>query len=57
MTSGCPSPVLKRNIAMAYVEKGSHKQGSELIVKVRGRMSKAVVTKMPFVPHGYYRGE
>lgn len=54
--SGCPSPVLKRNVAMAYVEKGFHKQETEVRVLVRGKMSKGVVTKMPFVAHGYFRG-
>ncbi|TPX71157.1 aminomethyltransferase [Spizellomyces sp. 'palustris'] len=50
ITSGCPSPVLKKNIAMGYVKNGFHKQGTELQVKVRNRMQKAKITKMPFVP-------
>nr|KAJ3421748.1 hypothetical protein HK105_002425 [Polyrhizophydium stewartii] len=56
VTSGCPSPTLKKNIAMAYVQSGSHKANTELQVKVRNRMQKAVVTKMPFVPQNYFRG-
>ncbi|KAJ1569286.1 hypothetical protein HK405_007212 [Cladochytrium tenue] len=56
VTSGSPSPVLKKNIAMAYVESGFHKQGTELQVMVRGKAQKAVVVKMPFVESKYYRG-
>ncbi|KAJ3391185.1 hypothetical protein HDU84_006399 [Entophlyctis sp. JEL0112] len=56
VTSGCPSPVLKKNIAMGYVASGFHKVGTELQVKVRGKVQKAVVVKMPFVQHNYYRG-
>jgi len=56
VTSGCPSPTLKKNIAMAYVKDGMHKRGTELSVIVRGKKRKAVVTKMPFVPNQYYRG-
>ncbi|KAJ2996189.1 hypothetical protein HDV02_006717 [Globomyces sp. JEL0801] len=50
VTSGCPSPCLKKNIAMGYVKHGFHKQGTELEVKVRNKLQKAKVTKMPFVP-------
>ncbi|TPX35687.1 aminomethyltransferase [Synchytrium microbalum] len=53
--NGCPSPVLKKNIAMGLVKAGNQKIGTELRVEVRGRMQKAVVTKMPFVPQRYYR--
>ncbi|KAK8140427.1 hypothetical protein PG984_000493 [Apiospora sp. TS-2023a] len=56
VTSGCPSPTLGKNIAMGYVEDGSHKAGTELEVLVRGRKRKAVVTKMPFVPSKYWKG-
>ena len=56
ITSGCPSPTLKKNIAMGYVKDGLHKAGTEVGVLVRGKRRKAVVTKMPFVPTKYYRG-
>jgi aminomethyltransferase len=56
VTSGCPSPVLKKNIAMGFVENGYHKAGTELQVKVRNKIQKAVITKMPFVEHHYFRG-
>ena len=53
VTSGGPSPTLKKNIAMAYVAKGFYKQGTEVFVQVRNRKQPAQVVKMPFVPHQY----
>eukprot|EP01065_Artemidia_motanka_P011934 TRINITY_DN1650_c0_g1_i1.p1 TRINITY_DN1650_c0_g1~~TRINITY_DN1650_c0_g1_i1.p1 ORF type:complete len:394 (+),score=155.21 TRINITY_DN1650_c0_g1_i1:61-1242(+) len=55
VTSGGPSPTLKRNIAMAYVDRRLQKAGTELQVEVRGKRNKAVVEKMPFVPARYFR--
>jgi aminomethyltransferase len=55
ITSGCPSPTLKKNIAMGYVKDGMHKSGTEVEVLVRGKKRKAVVTKMPFVPSKYFK--
>ena len=56
MTSGCPSPTLKKNIAMAYVKNGMHKAGTEVQVVVRGKKRKAIVSKMPFVESKYWKG-
>ncbi|KAH9246863.1 glycine cleavage system T protein [Batrachochytrium salamandrivorans] len=56
VTSGCPSPTMKKNIAMGYVQTGFHKVGTEVQVKVRQRFQSAVISKMPFVPHQYFRG-
>ncbi|KAM3418732.1 hypothetical protein BST61_g4706 [Cercospora zeina] len=55
ITSGCPSPTLKKNIAMGYIKDGQHKAGTEVQVKVRGKARKAVVSKMPFVPAKYHK--
>ncbi|KAF1828633.1 glycine cleavage system T protein [Decorospora gaudefroyi] len=55
ITSGCPSPTLKKNISMGYVKDGMHKAGTEVEVLVRGRKRKAVVTKMPFIPSKYFK--
>ena len=55
VTSGCPSPILKKNIAMGYVKTGFHKLNTEVQIKVRNRLQKGIVTKMPFVPHNYHR--
>ena len=54
VTSGCPSPSLKQNIAMAYVKPESSKIGTKLKVVVRNKECEAIVTKMPFVPTNYY---
>jgi len=55
VTSGGPSPSLQKNIAMGYVKSGYHKSSTELQVKVRNRMQKAQVVKMPFVSTRYYK--
>jgi aminomethyltransferase len=55
ITSGCPSPTLKKNISMGYIKDGMHKSGTEVHVVVRGKKRKAVVTKMPFVPSKYFK--
>lgn len=55
ITSGCPSPCLKKNIAIGYVKSGFHKKGTELSVKVRNRVQDAVITKMPFVEAKYHK--
>jgi len=55
VTSGTFSPSLKRPIAMGYVETKMAKAGTDIMVKVRNKMQKAEVVKMPFVPSRYYR--
>lgn len=55
ITSGCPSPTLKKNISMGYIKDGMHKSGTEVEVVVRGKRRKATVTKMPFIPSKYYK--
>lgn len=54
VTSGCPSPCLKTNIAMGYVPRGISGTGRTVQLKVRSRTVEAKITKMPFVPHQYY---
>lgn len=56
ITSGCPSPTLGKNVAMGYINDGSHKSGTDVEVVVRGKKRKAKVTKMPFVPSKYWKG-
>ena len=56
MTSGGPSPTLGTNIAMAYVQSGWHKKGTELEVDVRNKRRKAVLTPMPFYKPRFFRG-
>nr|KAF6310063.1 hypothetical protein mMyoMyo1_000649 [Myotis myotis] len=54
VTSGCPSPCLKRNVAMGYVLSEYSRPGTPLLVQVRRQQQVAVVSKMPFVPTNYY---
>ena len=56
ITSGIPSPTLGKNIAMGYVQSGWHKKGTEVDVEVRNKKRKGVLTPMPFIKPGYYRG-
>jgi aminomethyltransferase len=48
VTSGSPSPFLKKNIALAYVPVAYTEPGTELAVEIRGQMAKAVVVPTPF---------
>lgn len=57
VTSGCPSPSLKFNVAMGYVESAFFKPGTKVKFSVRKKMIDATVTKMPFVPTNYYMGK
>ena len=54
ITSGCPSPTLGVNIAMAYVAMGHFKTGTKLDLKIRKNVVGPTVTKMPFVPAQYH---
>ncbi len=54
VSSGTFSPTLKQAVGMAYVLKEHVKIGTEIQIKVRNKMQRGVVTKMPFVPTRYY---
>lgn len=54
VTSGCLSPTLNEQIAMAYVKTPFAKAGTKVQVKIRNRIFEAEVVKMPFVPSQYY---
>lgn len=56
VTSGCPSPCLKMNVAMGYVDAAFAKNGTAIQVEVRKKAVPATVSKMPFVPTKYYSG-
>ncbi|MFA5012805.1 MAG: glycine cleavage system aminomethyltransferase GcvT [Ignavibacteria bacterium] len=49
VASGAPSPMLGKNIGMAYVTSDFSKNGTEIEIDVRGNKIKAVVTKTPFI--------
>lgn len=48
VTSGTYSPLLKFGIAMGYVKSEHAGEGTEVQVKIRERLVKAVVVKLPF---------
>lgn len=49
VTSGTQSPTLGKGIGMGYVPAEYSKPGAEIFVKVRDRLLKAQVVKLPFV--------
>ena len=55
VTSGGFSPMLEAPIAMAYVPAPSAEAGSEIELASRGKIFRAKVVPMPFVPHRYQR--
>lgn len=54
ITSGCPSPSLGKNIAMAYVPTPMAKLGTKVFCDVRGKLYEYEVAKMPFVSTKYF---
>ena len=56
VTSGCPSPSLKQNVAMAYVATAFSKAGTPLQLEVHKKKIPANNVKMPFLPTNYFFG-
>lgn len=54
VTSGCPSPSLGGNVAMGYVANDYKAVGTQVELKIRDKIFRAVVAKMPFTPTHYY---
>ncbi len=49
VTSGARSPVLKKGIALAYLDPGYHEEGTEVHIEIRGDKRLAEVKNPPFV--------
>jgi len=48
VTSGTMSPSIKQGIGMGYVKTGYIEAGSEIFIKIRSKLQKAQVIKLPF---------
>ena len=48
VTSGTMGPMVKKAIGMGYVPTEFRKSGSEIYIKIRNKLLKAVVVKLPF---------
>jgi aminomethyltransferase len=57
VTSGGFGPTVGAAIAMGYVPAELAADGTALGIDVRGRVLDAVVAKLPFVPHRYFKPE
>jgi aminomethyltransferase len=49
VTSGTQSPTLQKGLGMGYVATEHSKTGTEIFIKVRDRLLKALVVKVPFL--------
>jgi aminomethyltransferase len=49
VTSGTQSPTLNKPIGMAYVPVANSQPGSEILLNIRGKAIRGMVTKVPFV--------
>jgi aminomethyltransferase len=49
VTSGTQSPTLQKGLGMGYVATAHSKTGTEIFIKVRDRLLKAIVVKVPFL--------
>lgn len=57
VTSGTAGPTAGKPVSMGYVHTEYAAIDTQVFAKVRGKPLPMVVTKMPFVPQRYYRGE
>jgi aminomethyltransferase len=48
VTSGTMSPIIKKGVGMAYLNKGFWKVGTEIFIQIRNKNIKAVISRAPF---------
>ncbi len=56
VTSGTFAPSVGGPIAMGYVKTPYAREGTEIMLMVRGKARPARIVSLPFVPHRYHRG-
>ena len=56
ITSGCYSPILKKSIAIGYINK-SLDMSEKLFVKIRDKLEEIHIEKIPFVNKNYKKGD
>ena len=49
VTSGTQSPTLNKAIGLGYVSKDQSAEGTEIYIKIREKLIKAAVVKIPFI--------
>ncbi|MFO7791715.1 MAG: glycine cleavage system aminomethyltransferase GcvT [Candidatus Saliniplasma sp.] len=49
VTSGTRSPILKKGIALGYLDSGYHEEGTEVQIEIRGEKRKAKIKNPPFI--------
>ena len=49
VTSGSMSPMLEKNIGLAYIKEGFNKIGTPIEIKIRDKKVKASIVKTPFL--------
>jgi len=57
LTSGSFSPILKKGIAMGYVDSKYSSNGTSVLINVRGKDLEGSITQLPFVPTNYYKSK
>ena len=50
VTSGTLSPITKKAIGLAYIDIAYSSEGTEIQLGVRGRLKRAKISKLPFIP-------
>jgi aminomethyltransferase len=56
ITSGCYSPILKKSIAIGYINK-TLDTSEKLFVKIRDKLEEIQTEKIPFVKKNYKKGD